>query len=359
MPAGQKAEPSVPSVSAATAESFVAPPISLPFSSDLVAARKKEYGLIGSAAGLKKALAAIPEGNMIAIDTETTGLRIREDELVGFSFCGDGAHAYYVPLAHAAAEGGFPTAGQMPKAEAMKIFGEFLKGRKVSGQNLKFDVNILRRAGVSFTADQIGFDTMIASYVLEPEARHGLDLLASKHLGHKNISYEELCGEGKKQITFAQVPLEQAKDYAAEDAHVAYLLAELLQERLSACPELEKVFREIDLPLVTVLADLEWEGVAIDTAHLKKVSADFSLELARLEKRAHELAGGEFNLSSPKQLQKILFEDLKLPTSKKTKTGFSGRSRTFTATLSDPGARRSSSPIQVRYSMFSGNALNP
>jgi DNA polymerase I len=326
MPAGDKA-PSVISVEASAgsepAEALVAPPAALLPSSDLVAARKKEYGLISSAAELKKVLAAIPAGNRIAIDTETTGLRIREDELVGFSFCGDGAHAYYVPLAHSAAPGGFPAAGQMPKAEAMKILGEFLVGRKVSGQNLKFDLNILRRAGVSLTADQIGFDTMIASYVLEPEARHGLDLLTSKHLGHKNITFEELCGEGKKQITFAQVPLEEAKDYAAEDAHVAYLLAELLQEKLTACPELDKVFREIDLPLVTVLADLEWEGVAIDTEHLRKVSADFSLELARLEKRAHELAGGEFNLSSPKQLQKILFEDLKLPTSKKTKTGFS------------------------------------
>lgn len=313
-----------PSAAAAASDTEEAmPAVSAPPSSDLVAARKKEYRLVASASELKAALATIPAGNVVAIDTETTGLRIREDDLVGFSFCGDGAHAFYVPLGHSAAAGGFPTAGQMPKAEAMQIFGEFLRGKKIAGQNLKFDLNIFKRAGIKIAPEQIEFDTMIASYVLEPESRHGLDVLVDKHLGHKNISFTELCGEGKSQITFAQVPLEPAKDYAAEDAHVTYLLMEILREKLESSPALEKVFREIDLPLVTVLADLEWEGVAIDTAHLKSVSDTFATELARLEKRAFELAGGEFNLSSPKQLQKVLFEDLKLPPAKKTKTGFS------------------------------------
>lgn len=293
---------------------------------DVVAARKKSYGLITSVDELFAALNAIPKDNVVAIDTETTSLHIRSAELVGFSFCGDGANAYYVPVGHqdpAATELLPQPLPQIEKQEALKIFGAFLQGRRVAGQNLKFDLNILKNAGIDLGPDQVAFDTMIASYVLEPEGRHGLDLLAAKHLGHKNISYSDVCGEGKNEIPFSHVPLEAAKDYAAEDAHVAYLLMEVLRERLHAVPALEKVFREIDLPLAVVLAGLEWEGVSIDSEHLKLVSADFTIELTALEKRAHEIAGGEFNLSSPKQLQKILFEDLKLPPSKKTKTGFS------------------------------------
>ena len=292
-------------------------------SSDLVLARKKSYSGLFSAAELRAALAKIPAGAPVALDTETTGLEIHDAELVGISFCGDGANAYYLPLGHRDETIGNLLPTQCAVGEAVKILSDFLRGRKILGQNLKFDLNILRNAGLELDPSQVSFDSMIASYVLEPEARHGLDLLAEKYLQHKNISYAEVCGEGKAEISFALAPMNKAIEYAAEDAHVAFLLAEILEAKLAAEPGLKRVFDEIDMPLVPVLADIEWEGVSVDSPYLRKISVEFSQELKSLEKRSHEIAGGEFNLSSPKQLQKVLFEDLKLPPTKKTKTGFS------------------------------------
>lgn len=285
-------------------------------SGDFVASVKEKYSILTKASQLQLALDSLKDSPVISIDTETTGLEIRDSNLVGFSFCGDGKNAFYVPLAHKIEE-------QIAKDLALSMLGKFLEKRKICGQNLKFDLSIFRTAGLNVSPEQVDFDSLIASYVLSPESRHGLDLLAEKYLGHKNISYEDVCGSGKEEISFADAPIEKAGEYAAEDAHVAFLLREILKKELEKTPQLEKVFREIDMPLVPVLADLEWQGVAIDSTHLHQVSKDFAKELAQLEKRAHELAGGEFNLSSPKQLQKILFEDLRLPPSKKTKTGFS------------------------------------
>jgi DNA polymerase-1 len=285
-------------------------------SSDVVLQKKKFYKILQTEKDLRSALDTLASAPFIAIDTETTGLEIRDVELVGFSFCGNESEAYYVPVAHEGVE-------QMPASVALPILGKFLEKKKICGQNLKFDLSVLRSAGLTISSENIAFDSLIASYVLSPESRHGLDLLAEKYLNHKNISYEEVCGSGKEQISFKNAPLEKAGEYAAEDAHVAFLLKEALSEELKKIPELKNVFDEIDMPLVPVLSELEWQGVAIDSKHLQKVSKDFAEELEKLEKRAHEIAGGEFNLSSPKQLQKILFEDLKLPTAKKTKTGFS------------------------------------
>lgn len=285
-------------------------------SGDFVASVKEKYSILTKESNLQFAFDSLNEASVVSVDTETTGLEIRDSKLVGFSFCGDGKNAFYVPLAHNIEE-------QIPKDVALSMLGKFLEKKKICGQNLKFDLSIFRTAGLHLLPEQVEFDSLIASYVLSPESRHGLDLLAEKYLGHKNISYEDVCGSGKEEISFADAPIEKAGEYAAEDAHVAFLLREVLRKELEKTPQLEKVFREIDMPLVPVLADLEWQGVAIDSNHLHKVSKDFAKDLVQLEKRAHELAGGEFNLSSPKQLQKILFEDLRLPPSKKTKTGFS------------------------------------
>ncbi len=293
-----------------------------PAPGDQVAEKKKEYRVLHTLSDLNAAFATLREAPFVAFDTETTSLQIHDAEIVGFSFCGDAGLAYYVPIGHVDAEAAL-AAGQIPAREALHALQTFFVGKKLIGQNLKYDLNVLRRAGVEVAPGQVVFDSMIASYILAPEARHGLDLLAEKYLGHKNISYSELCGEGKNQISFAKVPIEKAGDYAAEDAHVAFLLHECLAPQLREIPSLEKVFREIDMPLVPVLADLEWTGVAIDSQHLARVSESFAQQLKILELRAFELAGGEFNLSSPKQLQKILFEDLKLPSMKKTKTGYS------------------------------------
>jgi DNA polymerase I len=313
---------SSPVSATAPAETALAPFPAAGRSGDLVAAAKKEYRILRSPAELEEVFSGLGRAPYIALDTETTSLHVHEAELVGFSFCGDAERAYYVPVGHVDSEGKREH-GQCSKAEAVKALGGFLHGRKVVGQNLKYDLSVLRGAGLHIEQEQVLFDSMIASYILEPESRHNLDLLAEKYLQHKNISYEELCGEGKSQISFAQVDIEKAGEYAAEDAHVAWMLTGVLEAKLAEVPELERVFREIDLPLVPVLSSMEWEGVAIDSAHLKKVSLEFAHQLEALERRAHQLGGGEFNLSSPKQLQKILFEDLKLPVVKKTKTGFS------------------------------------
>ncbi|RYZ99382.1 MAG: DNA polymerase I, partial [Proteobacteria bacterium] len=240
---------------------------------DLVAERKKEYRALRTLDELRAVLKANEACEVVAIDTETTSLAIHDAALVGFSFCCDGANAYYVPVGHVNPDfEGMAAPDQAPLKEAVQVFGDFVRQRHVAGQNLKYDINVLRNAGCEIPAELIAFDSMIASYVLEPEDRHGLDLLSQKYLGHKNIPYEELCGSGKSQTCFSRAQIERATDYAAEDAHVAYLLMEVLGARLKETPGLEKVFREIDLPLVAVLADIEWEGVAIDIPHLQEVS---------------------------------------------------------------------------------------
>jgi DNA polymerase I len=301
----------------ASAAASVSPP-----AGDLVAAAREEYKILRTEKELEAALESVAGAPYLCLDTETSSLQIHDAELVGFSFCGKADRAYYVPVGHLTAEGK-PQPQQIDKEKALKLFGSFLKGRKIVGQNLKYDLNILKGNGVRIEPRQIHFDTMIASYILAPEERHNMDALSAKYLGHKTITFEELCGSGKSQCPFAQVEIERAGEYSAEDAHVTFLLTETLAKALKEKPELEKVFHEIDLPLVHVLAEMEWEGVAIDTEHLKLVSEEFAKQMAELEKMAYKLAGGEFNLSSPKQLAKILFEDLKLPVIKKTKTGYS------------------------------------
>ena len=274
------------------------------------------FHCLQSIAELENAFARLHSAEWIAIDTETNSLAAHDASLVGFSFCGDAEHSYYVPLFHQDME-----QPQISGDTALKALEKFLHGKKVCGQNLKFDWNVFRAKGLELPAKLLAFDTMLAAYVLEPEGRHNLDLLALKYLNRTNISYSSVTNNGK--ITFSEVPLEQAKDYAAEDAYVAFRLREILQAELEKQPPLEKVFREIDLPLVAVLADMEWEGVKVDVPLLHSLSREFGTELAELEKKAHVLAGREFNLASPKQLAKILFEDLQLPVIKKTKTGYS------------------------------------
>lgn len=314
------APPFDPEMDSASGDSAISPSA---FTSDEVAAAKKAYVVVKDLTELErifKSLAAVKE---IAIDTETTSLEVHDASVVGFSFCADGATAYYVPVGHLVAGTDYRCEGQCDAEDALALFAKFLDGKKIVGQNLKYDLNVLRAAGIQLKPEQIAFDTMIASYILTPDGRHNLDLLSEKYLGHRNIKFEDVVGEGKTQIPFAQSAIETAGDYAAEDAHVAYLLTQKLRAQLAALPAQEKVFREIDMPLLCVLAAMEWEGVAIDVPLLKELSEKFAVTLKELEKEAHKLAGGEFNLASPKQLQKILFEDLKLPAMRKTKTGFS------------------------------------
>ncbi len=278
---------------------------------------RPQYTCIQSTGELKKVFKELKNTTEIALDTETTHLHHKKAQLVGFSFSAGNNKAWYVPLIHETKE------KQCHQGEAIKELKGFLRGKKLIGQNIKFDRNILRKYDVIIEEKDIAFDTMLASYVIDPSARHNMDSLALRYLNHKTIEYSDICGTGKKEITFDKVELDKATEYAAEDALVTWRLYEKLSPLLEKEKDLKKIFYTIELPLIPVLADMEWEGIAVDTGHLQKLSKQFTKELAQLEAHAHELAGEEFNLASSKQLQEILFTKLKLPSIKKNKTGFS------------------------------------
>lgn len=285
-------------------------------SGDSVAALKARYTCLHNIDDLKKAFKKLEKSEAVAFDTETDSLNVTKAKIVGFSFCADDKEAFYVPVDHSEGD-------QCDREAALKLFQEFLNNKKCVAQNAKYDYNVMRSNGFAIKPEAIYFDTMIASFILDAEGRHGLDTLALKHFEHENIKYESVCGKGRQQISFREVPLDKATDYAAEDAHVTWLLFEKFRRELDAIPELAKIFEKIEIPLITVLADMEYEGIRVDSAYLGELSLNFAQEIGQLEHAAHELAGEEFNLASPKQLQVILFEKMGLPAGKKTKTGYS------------------------------------
>ncbi|MGM0938026.1 MAG: DNA polymerase I [Pseudomonadota bacterium] len=264
-----------------------------------------------------KKLASAP---LFAFDTETDSLNTQEARLVGMSFAIEAGRAAYLPLGHDYLDA--PV--QLPLDDVLAAMKPILENDKILkvGQNLKYDAEVLLNYGIELKG--IEFDTMLESYVLNSVAgmgRHDMDSLAERHLNHKTVSFEEIAGKGKKQLTFNQIALEQAANYAAEDADVTLLLHQALYPQLEAEPKLNKVFREIEMPLVPVLVRMERTGVLIDANVLAAQSKQITARLAELEKEAFELAGEEFNLASPKQLQTILFEKLQLPIIKKTPSG--------------------------------------
>ena len=279
-------------------------------------AEKVQYHCITRLGELERTFNTLKSAKVIAFDTETTGLQY-DAELVGFSFCASDKDAFYVPLIHANAK------AQCDRAEAVKLLGEFFKDHQIVGQNIKFDIKVLARYGLEVEAQQIAFDTMLASYVLAPGGRHSMDALALKYLDHNCIPYSEVCGTGKKEITFDQVEVGPATDYAAEDAWVTWRLYGQLKKLIDGNKALKSVYYDIELPLLSVLARMEREGIAIDRELLGEMSIEFGGVMEQLVEKAHALAGEEFNLASPKQLSEILFVKLGLPTIKKTKTGFS------------------------------------
>lgn len=273
---------------------------------------------------LKAAVAALRRSPLLSIDTETTSLQPHDADVVGVSLCGDPEVSYYVPVGHLIADGELKlrAADQLEEADAKAILKPLLEEASLpkTGQNLKYDTQVLRRWGIEVKG--IVSDTMIASYLLDPDEPHGLDALSAKYLGHKTIAYSEVTGKGKSQISFAEVEISRAADYSAEDAEVALKLDRHL------VPELEKagladLYRDIEMPLVEVLADMEYTGVAVDRKKLEKMSEGLEGALKTEEQSVYELAGETFNINSPKQLGKILFEKLGLPVQKKTKTGVS------------------------------------
>ena len=283
-----------------------------------VAAIETDYRCILDEAEFDEWLARLQAAPLFAFDTETTSLDYMEARVVGVSFAIEPGKAAYVPFGHDYL--GAPV--QLTEAVVLGKLKPLLEDptRLKVGQNLKYDRNVLLNHGIELQG--IAYDTMLESYVLNSTAsRHDMDSLARKYLNAETISFEDIAGKGVKQLTFNQIELEQAAPYAAEDADITLRLHQALWGKLSAEPGLAKVFSEIELPLLPVLARMERLGTTIEPKLLHQQSQEIEVRLAELEKQAHELAGQEFNLSSPKQLGEILFTKLGLPIIKKTPKG--------------------------------------
>ena len=262
--------------------------------------------------------ARLQQAALFAFDTETTSLDYMDARIVGLAFAISPGEAAYLPLAHSYP--GAPT--QLPRDEVLARLKPLLEdeGKKKLGQNLKYDMSVLANHGITLAG--IAHDTMLESYVLDSTAtRHDMDSLALKYLGLKTISYEEVAGKGAKQIGFAEVGLEQAGPYAAEDADITLRLHHALWPKLQEIAPLRELYQHVEMPLLRVLSRIERHGVLVDKAMLEQQSRELALTMDALEREAHREAGGPFNLSSPKQIQEILFEQLGLPVLKKTPKG--------------------------------------
>ncbi len=278
--------------------------------------------------------------SLIAFDTEATGLDAQQAQLVGLSFAVKAGEAAYIPLTHSYM--GVPE--QLDRDTVLLALKPLLEDPAILkvGQNAKFDMNILANCAIGgvqengITVRGVAFDTMLESYVLNSVATaHNMDSLAMKYLGHQTTSFEDIAGKGKKQLTFDQIALEQAGPYAAEDADVTLRLHQTLFAKLEAEPELARVLTEIEMPLVPVLAKIEREGAKVDANLLGIQSVELGNTMVELERQAFVLAGEEFNLGSPTQLGKILYEKLQLPVLGKTPTGKPSTSEDVLVKLSE------------------------
>ncbi|WP_407345152.1 DNA polymerase I [Dickeya ananatis] len=276
------------------------------------------YVTILDESSLQDWIARINAAGLFSFDTETDGLDTLTANLVGISLAIKPGEAAYLPLGHDYLDA--PT--QLDRDTVLARLKPLLENEAIGkiGQNLKFDKGVMARYGIDLRG--IVFDTMLESYVLDSVAgRHDMDSLSERYLQHKTITFEEIAGKGKNQLTFNQIPLEQAAVYAAEDADVTLRLHETLWAKLESQQDLCKVFKNIDMPLVPVLSRMERTGVLIDTTILAEHSQELTQRLAGLEVQAHELAGEAFNLASPKQLGAILYDKMQLPVIKKTPKG--------------------------------------
>ncbi|MGR8935079.1 MAG: DNA polymerase I [Gammaproteobacteria bacterium] len=279
---------------------------------------RRDYHCVLSMADFEQWLQRLQAAELFAFDTETTSLDYTQAEIVGVSFAIEAGEAAYVPLAHAYP--GCPE--QLPRDAVLEKLRPLLEDAKQAklGQNLKYDAHVLANHGIELRG--IVHDTMLQSYVLNSTAtRHDMDSLAQQYLGIATIHYEDVTGKGAKQITFEEVALEAASDYAAEDADITLQLHQCLWPRLSQNAALESLYRDIEMPLVPVLVRMEGNGVLLDTDSLALQSMELSHQIVALEQQAHDEAGQVFNLGSPKQIQSIFYDRLKLPVLKKTPTG--------------------------------------
>ncbi len=277
-----------------------------------------EVDLVDTEQSLKAWIEKLKSAEYFAFDTETTALDYMQAELVGVSFAVEPGAAAYVPVAHD--YDGAPE--QLSRELVLSLLKPVLEDASYAkiGQHMKYDMNVLARYDLAING--LFADTMLESYVLNSVSnRHDMDTLAMKYLGHKTVHFEDIAGKGAKQITFNKVPLEQAAPYAAEDADITLRLHQTLQPQLDAEPTLASVFNDIEIPLVPVLSKIERNGTLVDASLLATQSEQLGERLAELEQQAYDMAGEEFNLGSPKQLQTIFFEKLQLPVIKKTPKG--------------------------------------
>ena len=298
-----------------------APPGAAPPAPDLTppaAAIERRYETVTSWEQLERWLAALRAAPLFAFDTETTSLDYMKAEIVGVSFCIEPGVAAYVPLAHA-----YPGAPpQLPRAEVLAALRPLLEdpGSGKVGHNLKYDAHVLANAGIALAG--MRFDTMLESYVWNSVAtNHDLDADAQRYLNLTPIAYSEVAGKGAKQISFDQVPVERAAEYAAGDADLTLRLHQALWPQLLSVPPLARLYEECEQPLVPVLTKVEHYGVLVDRELLRAQSREFARALQELLLQAHREAGHEFNIESPRQLQQILFERLQLPVKRRTPTG--------------------------------------
>ena len=279
-------------------------------------------------------LKKLKESNFFAFDTETTSLNYLDARIVGLSFAVKAGEAAYLPLTHDYID----APEQLDIAHVLTLFKPLLEDPKQLkvGQNLKYDRHILLNHNIDLQG--IEHDTMLESYVLDSTAtRHDMDSLAEKYLSRSTIHFEDIAGKGKKQLTFNQIDIKQAAPYAAEDADITLQLHQTLWPQIQAIPSLEKVYRELEMPLLPVLNTLERNGVNIDIFMLQQQSDELEHNLDKLEQQAFDIAGEEFNLGSPKQLGAILYEKLELPILKKTPKGQPSTAEAVLQELADEG----------------------
>ena len=279
---------------------------------------ERRYDLVLDEPTWQDWLQRLQAADAFAFDTETTSLDPHQAELVGLSFAITPGQACYVPVGH----DGPGVAVQLPLKQVLSDIAPLLAdpGKAKIAQHGKYDMHVLARHDIA--VEGLRYDTMLESYVLNATAiRHDMDSLASRYLGVTTIKYEQVAGKGAKQIGFNQVDLEIARDYAAEDADITLRLHQALWPQLEAEPGLRRVFEDIEMPLVPVLARVEGNGVLIDTGQLARQGSELRLRMHELVQQAQALAGHPFNLDSPKQLQAILYEELGLPVALKTATG--------------------------------------
>lgn len=278
----------------------------------------ERYVIIDSEEELKKWISELKKADIFAFDTETTSLDCMTAKLVGVSFAYEKGNAAYVPFGHDYENAPKQLSRELVLAQ-LKPLLEDANIKKI-GQHVKYDMQVLKNAGIHFQGAL--FDTMMESYVLDSAGnRHDMNSLALKYLGWRTISFEDIAGKGVKQLTFNQIDVQKAGTYAAEDADVTLQLHQALWPRVSKEASLKRVFEEIEIPLIPVLAEMECGGVLIDPQKLEQQSRELEKRLQELEQEAYVIAEIEFNINSPKQLQEILYQKLKLPILQKTPTG--------------------------------------